>query len=114
MRQRKESSALRVIPLLVSRAWRLRPYSGKQTLLHIIITAYLVERVFFFLQTLNLCPLKILYIVNEYSFKCPFCIFICRYKLPVIVVVVNNNGIYGGFEKDMWESLREDGDLALV
>jgi hypothetical protein len=32
----------------------------------------------------------------------------------VVVVIVNNNGIYGGFEKDMWESLREEGDLALV
>ncbi|CAB3379867.1 Hypothetical predicted protein [Cloeon dipterum] len=37
-----------------------------------------------------------------------------RYKLPVVVVVVNNNGIYGGFEQEMWDTLREEGDLALV
>jgi len=47
---------------------------------------------------------------NSFSFN----FYDCRYKLPVVVVVVNNNGIYGGFEKDMWESLREEGDLALV
>ncbi|XP_034834568.1 2-hydroxyacyl-CoA lyase 1 [Maniola hyperantus] len=35
-----------------------------------------------------------------------------RYKLPVIVVIVNNNGIYGGFDRDVMQDLQASGDLA--
>lgn len=28
-----------------------------------------------------------------------------RYKLPVILVIINNNGIYGGVEKEVWDEL---------
>jgi len=31
-----------------------------------------------------------------------------RYKLPVISVIINNSGIYGGVEKDVWEQLNAD------
>lgn len=34
-----------------------------------------------------------------------------RYKLPVTIVIVNNNGIYGGFDKDTFEAIRSEGDL---
>ncbi|KAF4527015.1 hypothetical protein B566_EDAN001562 [Ephemera danica] len=38
-----------------------------------------------------------------------------RYNLPIIVIIVNNNGIYAGLDESMWKSLREDAeDLALV
>lgn len=36
-----------------------------------------------------------------------------RYKLPVIIIIVNNNGIYGGFEKRDWDSIQESPELAL-
>lgn len=32
-----------------------------------------------------------------------------RHKLPIIIVIVNNNGIYGGLDKDTFNELR-DGD----
>lgn len=33
---------------------------------------------------------------------------IMRYKLPIIMVIVNNNGIYGGFDADLFEDIRGD------
>ncbi|RVE53201.1 hypothetical protein evm_002034 [Chilo suppressalis] len=33
-----------------------------------------------------------------------------RYKLPVIIVIVNNNGIYGGFDKETMQDLQSSGD----
>ncbi|XP_071451656.1 2-hydroxyacyl-CoA lyase 1-like [Hetaerina americana] len=38
-----------------------------------------------------------------------------RYKLPIIIIIVNNNGIYGGFTKEDWPSIQESQDeLALA
>lgn len=37
-----------------------------------------------------------------------------RYQLPIIIVVVNNGGIYGGFDEATYKSIRSEGDLALV
>ena len=31
-----------------------------------------------------------------------------RYKLPIIVVIVNNNGIYGGFDEELFADIRGD------
>ena len=31
-----------------------------------------------------------------------------RYKLPIIVIIVNNNGIYGGFDEELFEDIRGD------
>ncbi|ERE90063.1 2-hydroxyacyl-CoA lyase 1 [Cricetulus griseus] len=30
---------------------------------------------------------------------------ICRYNLPIILLVINNNGIYQGFDADTWEKM---------
>lgn len=39
----------------------------------------------------------------------------CRYKLPVIVIIMNNAGIYNGFEEDTWQTFYQSGeDLGLV
>jgi len=37
-----------------------------------------------------------------------------RYKLPVICVIINNNGIYGGVEKNVWDEMRDNNNLALT
>lgn len=37
-----------------------------------------------------------------------------RYKLPVIIIVVNNNGIYGGFDQDTFNAIREGADPTQV
>lgn len=37
-----------------------------------------------------------------------------RYNLPIVVVVVNNGGIYGGFDQKVFDAIREDGDLLKV
>ncbi|XP_076093996.1 2-hydroxyacyl-CoA lyase 1-like [Mytilus galloprovincialis] len=37
---------------------------------------------------------------------------ICRYKLPVVMIIMNNNGIYNGLDGESWESL-QDMDLSL-
>ena len=33
---------------------------------------------------------------------------IVRYKLPIIVVIFNNNGIYGGFDEELFDDIRGD------
>ncbi|RZC32214.1 2-hydroxyacyl-CoA lyase 1, partial [Asbolus verrucosus] len=37
-----------------------------------------------------------------------------RYKLPVIIVVVNNSGIYGGLPEDVYKDLQESGEVTKV
>ncbi|XP_029796177.1 2-hydroxyacyl-CoA lyase 1 isoform X1 [Suricata suricatta] len=39
---------------------------------------------------------------------------ICRYNLPIILLVVNNNGIYQGFDADSWEEMLKSGDATAV
>nr|XP_002132188.1 2-hydroxyacyl-CoA lyase 1 [Ciona intestinalis] len=38
---------------------------------------------------------------------------VCRYNLPLVFVVVNNNGIYSGGNKDFWEAIKMSGDIAV-
>jgi 2-hydroxyacyl-CoA lyase 1 len=33
---------------------------------------------------------------------------IVRYKLPIIIIIVNNNGIYGGFDQELFDDIRGD------
>ncbi|XP_070168725.1 2-hydroxyacyl-CoA lyase 1 isoform X1 [Polyergus mexicanus] len=37
-----------------------------------------------------------------------------RYKLPVIIIIVNNNGIYGGFDNETFRQLQASGDPTQV
>ncbi|XP_034256864.1 2-hydroxyacyl-CoA lyase 1 [Thrips palmi] len=37
-----------------------------------------------------------------------------RYKLPIIIIVVNNNGIYGGFDQDTYNAIRDGADPTQV
>ncbi|KAM4029429.1 2-hydroxyacyl-CoA lyase 1 isoform 2-T2 [Anomaloglossus baeobatrachus] len=39
---------------------------------------------------------------------------ICRYNLPIVIIVVNNNGIYNGFDEDSWAKMMQAGDPASV
>ncbi|KAI9576827.1 hypothetical protein GQX74_005707 [Glossina fuscipes] len=39
---------------------------------------------------------------------------IVRYELPIVIIIVNNNGIYGGFDQEMFNNLRSDDDLSQV
>ncbi|KAG8442951.1 hypothetical protein GDO86_011679 [Hymenochirus boettgeri] len=36
----------------------------------------------------------------------------CRYKLPIILIVVNNNGIYSGLDENTWNEMLKAGDPA--
>ncbi|XP_014262313.1 2-hydroxyacyl-CoA lyase 1 [Cimex lectularius] len=36
---------------------------------------------------------------------------IFRYKLPIVIVIVNNNGIYGGFTEEFWKELLSEGPM---
>ncbi|XP_076016979.1 2-hydroxyacyl-CoA lyase 1 [Genypterus blacodes] len=38
----------------------------------------------------------------------------CRYNLPVIIIVVNNNGIYSGMDAETWSEMSKMGDLTTV
>lgn len=39
----------------------------------------------------------------------------CRYHLPIIFIVFNNNGIYSGLDEESWNAIQEtNADLALV
>lgn len=37
-----------------------------------------------------------------------------RYKLPIIVIIVNNSGIYTGMEPDVFKDIQESGDVTKV
>ncbi|XP_026285433.1 2-hydroxyacyl-CoA lyase 1 [Frankliniella occidentalis] len=37
-----------------------------------------------------------------------------RYKLPVVIIVINNNGIYGGFDQDTYNAIRDGADPTQV
>lgn len=37
-----------------------------------------------------------------------------RYNLPITIVIVNNGGIYGGFDLEVFDSMRSEGDLTQV
>ncbi|XP_056375886.1 2-hydroxyacyl-CoA lyase 1 [Hyla sarda] len=39
---------------------------------------------------------------------------ICRYNLPIVIIVVNNNGIYSGFDEDSWANMLQAGDPASI
>nr|KAF6420419.1 2-hydroxyacyl-CoA lyase 1 [Molossus molossus] len=39
---------------------------------------------------------------------------ICRYNLPIVLLVVNNNGIYQGVDKDSWKEMLKFGDATAV
>ncbi|KAF7669416.1 hypothetical protein LDENG_00186670 [Lucifuga dentata] len=39
---------------------------------------------------------------------------ICRYNLPVVIIVVNNNGIYSGVDPETWNEISKMGDLAIT
>ena len=36
-----------------------------------------------------------------------------RYNLPIIFVIFNNNGIYGGLEKNAFDEIQKSGDPCL-
>ncbi|XP_028836092.1 2-hydroxyacyl-CoA lyase 1 [Denticeps clupeoides] len=38
----------------------------------------------------------------------------CRYKLPVVIIVINNNGIYSGVDTDTWREMEKMGDLTNI
>lgn len=37
-----------------------------------------------------------------------------RYKLPIIIIIVNNGGIYSGFDSTTYDDIRSEGDLTKV
>lgn len=37
-----------------------------------------------------------------------------RYNLPIVIVIVNNGGIYGGFDQETYDAMRSAGDLTQV
>lgn len=37
-----------------------------------------------------------------------------RYNLPIVIVIVNNGGIYGGFDQETYDAIRSAGDLTQV
>ncbi|XP_023386273.1 2-hydroxyacyl-CoA lyase 1 isoform X2 [Pteropus vampyrus] len=39
---------------------------------------------------------------------------ICRYNLPIVLLVVNNNGIYQGLDADTWNEMLNAGDATVV
>merc|ERR1719232_1087973 len=39
---------------------------------------------------------------------------IARYKLPIVLVIINNNGIYSGFEPEVYSDIIEDGEATLT
>ena len=37
-----------------------------------------------------------------------------RYKLPIIIIIVNNNGIYSGFDEETFKSIQKEGNVTKV
>lgn len=40
-----------------------------------------------------------------------YTLFFIRYNLPVVIIVVNNNGIYSGVDPETWKEMAKMGDL---
>lgn len=38
----------------------------------------------------------------------------CRYKLPIIIIVINNNGIYSGVDPETWKAMEKMGDMTTI
>lgn len=38
----------------------------------------------------------------------------CRYNFPIIIIVVNNNGIYSGVDPETWKEMAKNGDLTTL
>ncbi|XP_052435059.1 2-hydroxyacyl-CoA lyase 1 [Carassius gibelio] len=38
----------------------------------------------------------------------------CRYKLPIIIIVINNNGIYSGVDLNTWKEMEKMGDMTTI
>uniref|UniRef100_A0A8C2CPY8 2-hydroxyacyl-CoA lyase n=1 Tax=Cyprinus carpio TaxID=7962 RepID=A0A8C2CPY8_CYPCA len=38
----------------------------------------------------------------------------CRYKLPIIIIVINNNGIYSGVDPETWKEMEKMGDMTTI
>ncbi|XP_053483700.1 2-hydroxyacyl-CoA lyase 1 [Ictalurus furcatus] len=38
----------------------------------------------------------------------------CRYKLPIIIIVINNNGIYSGVNTETWKEMEKMGDMTTI
>ncbi|XP_028281695.1 2-hydroxyacyl-CoA lyase 1 [Parambassis ranga] len=38
----------------------------------------------------------------------------CRYNLPVVIIVVNNNGIYSGVDPETWREMKQMGDMTSI
>lgn len=38
----------------------------------------------------------------------------CRFNLPIIIIVVNNNGIYSGVDPETWKEMAKLGDLTTI
>lgn len=36
-----------------------------------------------------------------------YILIIFRYKLPIVIVVINNNGIYGGVDESTWAAVSD-------
>lgn len=34
-----------------------------------------------------------------------------RYQLPIVIIIVNNSGIYSGFDAETFKDIRSGGDL---
>uniref|UniRef100_A0A8C4H8L1 2-hydroxyacyl-CoA lyase 1 n=1 Tax=Dicentrarchus labrax TaxID=13489 RepID=A0A8C4H8L1_DICLA len=43
-----------------------------------------------------------------------FSILLLLYNLPVVIIVVNNNGIYSGVDPDTWKTMAKMGDLTSI
>ncbi|XP_063601287.1 2-hydroxyacyl-CoA lyase 1-like [Penaeus indicus] len=39
---------------------------------------------------------------------------IYRYNLPIVVIIVNNNGIYGGLDKELFQDIRDGMDVTIA
>ncbi|XP_016087663.1 2-hydroxyacyl-CoA lyase 1-like [Sinocyclocheilus grahami] len=39
---------------------------------------------------------------------------ICRYKLPIIIIVINNNAIYSGVDPETWKEMEKMGDMTTI
>lgn len=80
------SSAWRETVPLDSPAWRLKPCAG---------------------EFASASPQTVCYL---FAFLLEGVCF-CRYNLPVVIIVVNNNGIYSGVDPETWKEMAKMGDL---
>ena len=63
---------------------------------------------------LSFYPTYLIHFNTPLLLNCILSVLFYRYNLPVVIIVVNNNGIYSGVDPETWKEMEKMGDLTTM